>query len=229
MAHIGVITALQSEADCLDGCLNHNELLNFVSGTGPAAATRAASQAVKAGCDTLVSYGYAGALDPALRAGDLIFGLSVSNEETTLESDRDAIQQLISKIEKMQGFGAHSSRLYASPSIVKTEAQKSKLRRKGGWGAVDMESFAIGCVAQQHCLSFLIVRAIVDTADVSLPDNISKMVDESGAIRRTTALWEILKNPSELRKFSGLAKAQKLADRSLRCVAPLMAQIRIGS
>ena len=228
MSRIGVITALQSEADCLGGSLNHTDLLNFVSGIGSEAAAQAASIAVKAGCDTLVSYGYAGALDPALRAGDLLIGLSISNEDTTLESDDGAVQQLISKIKRTDDIRVRSSLLYAAPSIVKSRMQKSDLRRKGGWDAADMESLAIGCAAQQHGLSFFIVRAIVDTADVSLPDSLSKMVDERGAIRRTTALWEILKKPLEVPKYRGLAKAHKRADRSLRCVAPLLVQILTG-
>ena len=86
----------------------------------------------------------------------------------------------------------------------------------------------MGCAAQHHGLSFLIVRAIADTADVSLPESLSKMVDERGAIRRATALWEILKNPLEAPKYNDLAKAQKKADRSLRCVAPLLLQTRIS-
>ena len=91
-----------------------------------------------------------------------------------------------------------------------------------------MESFAIGWAAQRHDLSFLIVRAIVDIADVSLPESLHKMVDESGAISGPAALWELLKNPWEFPKYSGLARAQKLADQSLRCVVPLLAQISIG-
>ena len=227
MTRIGVITALQSEADCLGGSLNHTDLLNFVSGIGSTAAARAASQAVEAGCDTLVSYGYAGALDPVLRTGDILIGLSISNEQITLESNGGAVQQLISEIEKTDDVRARSSLFYAAPTVVKSTREKADLRQKGGWDAVDMESFAIGCAAQQHGLSFLIVRAIADRADVSLPDSLSEMVDERGVIRRTTALWEILKNPLELPKYTGLAKAQKKADRSLRCVAPLLVQILI--
>ena len=228
MAHIGIITALQSEADCLGRSPKYTEVLNFVSGTGSVAAARASSQAIEAGCDMLVSYGYAGALDPTLRAGDLLFGLSVSNEKTTIETDGDALKLLISELEKIKGIGARLSLFYAAPSIVKTESQKSHLRLKGGWDAMDMESFAIGCAAQRHDRSFLIVRAIVDIADVSLPDRISEMVDERGAIRGINALWKILKNPMELPKYGGLAKAQKMADHSLRCVAPLLAQIRVS-
>ena len=140
----------------------------------------------------------------------------------------DPTHPLYEKIEKTHNVRVRSSLLYAASSIVKSTAQKSDLRRKGGWDAVDMESFAIGCAAQQHGLSFLIVRAITDTADVSLPNSLSKIVNGRGVIRRTTVLWEILKNPLEVTVYSGLAKAQKKADRSLRCVAPLLAQIRIG-
>ena len=155
MARIGVITALQSEADCLGGHLKHTELLNFVSGIGSAAAARAAGQAVEAGCDTLVSFGYAGALDPALRAGDILIGLSISNDQTTLKSDGGGVQRLISEIGKTDDVCVRSSLLYTAPSIVKSTMQKSDLWRKGGWDAVDMESFAIGCAAQQHGRAFL--------------------------------------------------------------------------
>ena len=191
------------------------------------AAARAASQAVEAGCDTLVSFGYAGALDPALCAGDILIGLSISNDQTTLKSDGGGVQHLISEIEKTDDVRVHSSLLYAAPSIVETTMQKSDLWRKGGWDAVDMESFAIGCTAQQHGRAFLIIRAIADTANETLPNSLPKMIDEVGAIRRTTALWEILKNPLEAPKYCSLAKAKKKADRSLRCVAPVLVQVRI--
>ncbi|MBN08228.1 MAG: hypothetical protein CMM45_10390 [Rhodospirillaceae bacterium] len=228
MPRVGVITALRSEADCLRWSPSNTDFLNFVSGTGSVAAARASSQAIEAGCDTLVSYGYAGALDPALRAGDLLFGLSVSNEETTIETDGDLVTQLISKIKKIEGIVARSSLFYAAPSIIKTASQKSDLRQKGRWDAVDMESFAIGCAAQKHNFSFIIVRSIVDIADVSLPNNLSKIVDKRGATRGAAALWELLKTPREFPKYRGLAKAKKLADQSLRCVAPLLAQVRIS-
>ena len=68
-------------------------------------------------------------------------------------------------------------------------------RQKGRWDAVDMESFAIGCAAQKHNFSFIIVRSIVDIADVSLPNNLSKIVDKRGATRGAAALWELLKTP----------------------------------
>ena len=194
---------------------------------GSVAAARASSQAIEAGCDMLVSYGYAGALDPAMRAGDLLFGLSVSNEKTTIETDGEVVTQLISGIEKIEGMVARSSLFYAAPSIIKTASQKSDLRQKGRWDAVDMESFAIGYAAQRHNFSFIIVRSIVDIADVSLPDSLSKIADKRGAISGIAALWELLKNPWEFPKYSGLATAKKLADQSLRCVAPLLSQIRI--
>ena len=229
MTHIGVITALESEAGCLDRFLNHADLQNFVSGPGASAAALAASRAIEARCNTLVSYGYAGALDPALRAGDLLIGLSISNEKNKIESDNSSVQQLISKIDKTNGVRAQLSTLYAAPSIVTSAAQKAKLRRRGGWDAVDMESFAVGCAALQHGLSFLIVRAIVDTAELSLPDNLSKMIDERGAILRKTALWGILKNPLDLPKYSSLAGARKKADQALRRVAPLLVKVLIDS
>ena len=115
MARFGIITALESEADCLGRSHKCSDLLNFVSGIGSVAAARASSRAIEAGCDMLVSYGYAGALDPKLRAGDLLIGLSVSNEATTIEIDGDVGKQLISDIEKTKGIGAHSSLFYAAP------------------------------------------------------------------------------------------------------------------
>ena len=227
MTHIGVITALESEAGCLDGSLDHADLLNFVSGPGAAAAAAAAIRAIEAGCNTLVSYGYAGALDPALRAGDLLIGLSISNEKDVLESDHGAVQQLISKIEKTDGVRAQLSTLYAAPSIVTSVVQKADLRNRGGWDAVDMESFAVACEALQHGLSFLIVRAIVDTAELSMPNSLSRMIDERGAVMRKTALWELLKNPWDVPIYSSLARAQKKADQALRRVAPLLVKVLI--
>ena len=132
------------------------------------------------------------------------------------------------EIHEIEGIVSSSSFFYTAPSIVKTASQKSDLRLKGGWDAVDMESFAIGCAAQKHNFSFIIVRSIVDIADISLPDSLSKIVDKRGAISGAAALWNLSKNPVEFLKYSSLAKAKKLADQSLRGVAPLLTQIRVG-
>ena len=74
---------------------------------------------------------------------------------------------------------------------------------RSGYG--ELRHWLCGTEAQ---FSFIIVRSIVDIADVSLPNNLSKIVDKRGATRGAAALWELLKTPREFPKYRGLAKAK---------------------
>lgn len=222
MARIGFITALKSEAGCLEGVLGQTSLLNFVSGIGPDAATRAAELAVNAECDTLVSFGYAGALDPTLRTGDLMCGLSVANEDIIIHSDKTIITRLESFIDETSDIRSKSSRIYGSSHVLHSVTQKLDLWKKGAWEAVDMESISIGYTAQQHGLTFLIVRAILDTTVISPPTGLSRITDENGHVRSGRALWEVVKNPKIAPRYAVLAAARRQANQTLRRVAPLL-------
>jgi len=67
-----VITALKSEFACLDGSANV-----ILSGIGPERAAAAAERAIADGAPGLISFGIAGGLDAAVRAGDVVLADAV--------------------------------------------------------------------------------------------------------------------------------------------------------
>ena len=72
MERIGVITGLRSEAECLDVLAGPERPAAEVAGANTVRARARASALVSRGCRALLSFGVAGGLDPALRAGDLV-------------------------------------------------------------------------------------------------------------------------------------------------------------
>ncbi|NIN34877.1 MAG: phosphorylase, partial [Gammaproteobacteria bacterium] len=87
MNHLGIITALLSEARCFHKHPQLNEPLKIsdnisliVSGIGQHAAHTAANKLVHAGADALLCTGFAGALSDHLEAGDLILPATVNTE-----------------------------------------------------------------------------------------------------------------------------------------------------
>ena len=97
MNKLGIICALHSEARCFTSGelpaqqpveLNEKALL-ILSGMGRERARQAAQKLAEAGADCLVGFGSAGALAPALRAGDLVLAAEVHHAGRKFAGDND--------------------------------------------------------------------------------------------------------------------------------------------
>jgi len=219
---IGVITALESEAKCLQGVANTNHFININSGIGPDAANTGAQSAFDAGCRSLVSFGYAGALNTGLKPGDLLVGVSVSNGNLTLESEPLMVSQLTSVLKSGSDLVALESSLLSTSAITDTVSEKASRRAEGAWDAVDMESYSIASVAAQQNLPFLIVRAVLDTAVMELPAEINSLIDTNGLTRPAAALAAVVNNPKLISDLAILARNRRKADQTLRGVVPFL-------
>ena len=154
---VGVVCALASEARHLgpvDGTLVR------VSGMGMAAATRCATSLVDEGATALVSWGMAGGLDPRLTPGTIFLPDTVISTTGvalgTAGPWRERLGAAVSALHPVI-----RGRLLTSVRAVGSLADKATLFRETGAVAVDMESSAVGEVAQSHQLPFIAVRVIV--------------------------------------------------------------------
>lgn len=119
-----------------------------------AAAARRASEAVIAIFDPKIvcSAGFAGALDPKLRVGDLVRPSSVINAG-------DGSRTLIEGGEGvLVSFGS-----------VASGGQKSKLRESFEADTVDMEAAAVARSAEARGKEFTVVKAVSDEIDFEFP------------------------------------------------------------
>ena len=212
---VGVVCALASEARHLgpaDGTLVR------VSGMGMAAARRCAQSLVDEGATALVSWGMAGGLDPALPPGTIFLPETViSAEGAPLATDGPWRSRLGAAV------GAHhpvsGGRLLTSARAVGSLADKATLFRETGAVAVDMESAAVGEVAQARRLPFLAVRVIVDGAADALPRAVTAAADSEGHLQIWRLLGALARTPGELGPLLRLAGRYRAANRSLAAVA----------
>jgi adenosylhomocysteine nucleosidase len=167
-------------------------------GIGPEAARRAAEAVIVLYAPSLVySAGYAGALDPALKVGDLLTPARVINIS--------------------DGSSAHMAKgdgVLASHSLLATVAQKSKLRESYGAHAVDMEASAVARAAEARGVTFAALKVISDEFNFELPAS-DRFVDTEGRFREARFAMFVALRPWLWLPVIRLARNSARATRSL--------------
>jgi adenosylhomocysteine nucleosidase len=141
----------------------NGEFVLVCGGIGAEAARRAA-EAVIALYDPTIAYsaGFAGALDPSLKVGEILRPgrvVNVGDGSTAILDGADGV---------LVTFGS-----VASP------AQKAKLRESFGAHAVDMEAAAVARAAEARGIAFGAIKVISDASDFELP-SMERFVNSEG-------------------------------------------------
>ncbi len=220
MPRLGIITGLVSETRCLSGLAADGGPLVRCDGMGPARATQAASALVAKGCGALVSFGIAGGLDPALAAGTVVLadGVLVPGDELfPAEADwRRELQDLLH-----EHVPTAAGLMIGSDIVVEGIAGKRRLHEDTGAVAVDMESHAVARVAMEEGLPFLVLRAISDPADGTIPPAAMAGIDAKGRSRPWVVLAQLLGRPHDLAALLRLKRDSAAAKAALRRVVAI--------
>ncbi len=178
------------------------------SGMGCDRARRAlAEMAKKFELEQVISIGYAGALDPALKVGELVVADQVVYYETMKNYSLD--KELLSMMPE-----ARRGTLLTVDSLAAKPQEKKALREKYSAVAVDMETSALAEKAQARNIPFISVRAITDTADQELID-CSYLVEEDGEVSKLKAGWHVLTHPGDMKGMIELGQHAKIATANL--------------
>jgi hopanoid-associated phosphorylase len=119
---------------------------------------------LRGGVAGVVSFGLCGALDPALKVGDLVIGQSVADAVDRFDADTAWAARIAALLpEAKVGSFARAERPVASA------AEKAALRQSTGAIAVDLESFSVARLARWFGVPFAVIRAVSDAADRALP------------------------------------------------------------
>ena len=227
MSSIGIITALKSEANCLGTLTKKKDVLHIVSGIGPTAASRAAKELCSKGCSGLISFGYAGALNSSYRSGVLAIGYSVSDGNSTFEVYSEWLTDFVNMVKNNNTLPMHMTAFLSIPAPLNNKLQKVSHAENGGWDAVEMESYAIAEVANKHRIPLLVIRAILDELDTIIPEGAANTIDAKGQQNMLATFYELVKKPSDLRKYLELAAAKSKADKTLSRVAALISRVNL--
>jgi adenosylhomocysteine nucleosidase len=222
---VGIVAALAAEARALGPTKAGFEPLRFladgtmlaVSGIGFLAATRAAESLVNAGATALASWGMAGGLDPALRAGTIVLpGHVISTDGTSLPTTRYWRERLAAALPTRQLIA--NGKLLSSAHAIAAVADKAAAFGATGALAVDMESLAVAQIAAARGLPFIAVRVIVDTAQDALP-RAAIAAGRSGQFQIWRLIGALALAPAEISAVIRLAQRYRAARRSLVAVA----------
>ncbi|HEX3846413.1 MAG TPA: hypothetical protein VHV81_03460 [Steroidobacteraceae bacterium] len=173
---MGVVAALNAEARTLGPAMPRSDglfllgdgTLLAVSGMGGALAAGAARRLLDAGAAALMSFGLAGGLDPALRAGAVVLPREiVSRGGTRFAASLDWLERLGAALADQRSISRGT--LLSDVEPIGSVAHKAEAFRSSGAVAADMESFAVAEVAARHRVPFVALRVIVDTARDALP------------------------------------------------------------
>ena len=213
MFRVGIVAALEREVRPLvkhwsvsekevDGrrvrFFEKDNVVLVCGGIGAEAARRAAEAMITIYAPTVIySVGFAGALEPTFKVGEVVQPLRVVNADDGSSTNLDLGEGVL------VSFGS-----VASPE------QKAKLRVSFGAQAVDMEAAAVGRAAEARGAGFAVMKVISDEFDFSFP-SMERFVDSNGHFLERRFAWFTALRPWLWPQVARLARNSKRASLAL--------------
>jgi adenosylhomocysteine nucleosidase len=192
-----------------------------VGGGGAAGAASAVAHAVAAGASGLVSFGFAGGLDPAAFPGLLLVPVSVLCDGDWHRADPGLMRWL---------GDATPYRLLAADAPAPRAVDKRRLWQQTGATALDLESGAVVRAATAHRLPFAVMCAVCDPAERDLPPAALTALDARGAIGLARVAASVLARPTQipalLRLATDAAAARRVLGQRVREIRSADARLR---
>lgn len=223
---IGICCALTSELRTLtrqkaqigDVISRDPHVLLILSGMGPARARTAAEQLIELGAQTLFSWGSAVALDERLAPGTLLIPRNVIDSKgRPYPVSRAWSQRLLHRL--ATHVTINRGAIVGCTQVLTNTTQKHEMFKRYRASAADMESVAIARVARQHHVTFLAVRAISDTARMTIPPRLTTAVNDAGQTSLLSVCTHVLPYPRDWIKVVKLGWGMHKALSALKQVA----------
>jgi len=205
LKHIGIVVATTAEARSLVKKIAvTNEMIHIpdgvmvqLSGMGAQRAERAANNLLKHGAAALLSWGTAAGLAPNVSPGSLVVpGVVISTDQCSYPTHPTWHERLFRRLKDCVDLSQGA--LAESATVLKSSTEKRILFERTGAIAADMESRSVADVAQEAHIPFMVIRAIADPADRTIPQGLLWALDESGELNGLALLNGLMKHPAEL-------------------------------
>jgi adenosylhomocysteine nucleosidase len=220
-ARIGVVTALQAEADCLRRPGDGMAPLMYVSGGNGARARLGAEELWSKGAVGLVSFGFASGLAPILRPGDVVVAESVVLPSGgTIPTDRSWRAALMRRLSG-SGLNVREARIAGSDEPLVSARAKRRAFQATFAAALDTESHAVAEVALSAGLPLLVVRAIAEPAEAMRPQVAFAATSADGRTRGLAIVGHLAVRPWQIPAAWRFSRHGRLALDALRQVASL--------
>jgi adenosylhomocysteine nucleosidase len=169
------------------------------------AARRAAAMFDQMAPARLVIVGVAGGLSPGLHPGDLV----VARRVVDLGDTSPVPQPDPDWLERALASGATAAVMVSSPRILVRAEEKALTYaslRTSAPAAADLETAALAREAGRRGIPYLVLRAISDPAEETLPMDFERLRDGEGGVSRSRVLLHALARPSLIRSLVTLSR-----------------------
>jgi adenosylhomocysteine nucleosidase len=192
------------------------------TGIGPAKA-RAVCRAVLQDdpLDVAISSGLACALT-ASSIGELLVGTEViaASSEGTMEPRAEVIcdqawVDMALRAARAEALPARAGRFVSLPRIIWRGEEKSRIATETGAVALDMESAAIGAIAAEHRVPFVVIRAVSDLLDEDLPLDFNLFLERTDWLQ---GAWSCVSRPTSLLGLCRMRTQMRTASRRITTV-----------
>lgn len=179
------------------------------SGAGQERARRAAQALIDAHHPQWVlSCGFAGAMDEALKVGDIVVA------DKLLCPSQPAIQ-LDFRMPADPNGAWRVGGLLTMPHIVRTVAEKRSLAAEHGALAVDMETYAVAEFCREQHQKFFAVRVCSDDLSADLPPEVLSLLGATGSMRWGAVVGALWKRPGSAQDMLKLREQATVAAEKL--------------
>jgi len=149
--------------------------------------------------ERVILAGLGGALDPALNIGDVVLDAPPAFPAPGGNN----------------GGGLRRGKVYPSPHLISSVAEKQRIFRESGCIAVDMESLVVRRRCEEAGKEFIHIRAISDLASEALPDRIATWVNEVGEPKMAKVSADLMFHPGLVPVMMRLQSNSKVALKNL--------------
>ena len=146
-------------------------------------------------CTAIISTGFAGALEPHIESGTLLFPEGVKKTDNST-CDVDSVLQQIAgsnwRAPVASGYLLHTD------SLLATTDQKQRAYTYSQCVACDMESATLATIAKQAGRPFACLRVVLDPANTTIPDPIVSLTEAQTQPSAAEFLKAVLRYPRQI-------------------------------
>ena len=167
--------------------------------------------------DCIVSFGFAGSVDPNLKNGHVIIpkNLITYNKKKIKLSLK--YRSIIKK--KLKKICPNENDLISVDEIINKKKIKTHLFNKFNVSSIDMESEAISQTSSDLEIPCIILRVILDDTIFSIPEFIKRNTNHEGKLNYTKLFIDLIKEPIQIFQFFKLIKYYFVAKNKLKDIA----------
>ena len=247
----GFVCGIKSEERCLVDAGITNKIL--LSGARSERAEWQSQKLVKSGANLLISVGIAGGIDPDLVPGSIIIAdriIYASNSNDSIKTNesnskddslghKNSVLNSYKQLEtdavlndivaKVLPFRSRRGPMIGVGIPITKPGHKKEIFRQTSALACDMESHAVGKVAQSAGIPFVVIRVISDPSNRHIPVAAISCIKPTGRVSMARFFVAIASRPWDVQHLYHLGLDSRVAHRQLRCVARAIAPLFCGA